>query len=506
MYFLSDFAEFKNDESDKKDRQIGRKIRGAALIGGSGALGVQSVRSGLPRLLGARLEQHGTSKKAAANIIKEGYLDPKYGGSEGGVTASMKLPKEFLERSKGYTFISGKNPNHPFWSDRNPLSSLGDVVTRKIQVLGYRGSKASKLTDKDVVGGAKFIGNIISPMRNKAVKELDNLNEENFLKSLDSRWASYYKENPDALQKQLAKEKIWKKQEIRAIDDLKKRAYNDKNRVKGIRKTQKKYNKLFKEFTDDIKKAATETNKHIKAGNLKLDRKIKGEYVLQKNNVYAHKNSLEELLSESAKAGNVKAQRLLKLRKSLAEQIFEQKSTKQVGLVGGWAFKLLKSPFLGAAGVGKTIYIPGTDEFFNDKNRFSYDPDDPFGNPLKLEKAANSKQGGMGGNALKTKEKLRAFGNRFSATKYLLEKEGDGNLLKGAAKLIKANPSRSLAGAAILGVGGLGAYALGKKGVELIKKPQEREVKVKQYVRKGKIVKASKRLNPFFNKLKKQNG
>ncbi len=137
-----------------------------ALLGSLTLVAKQSIDSGIPRLLGVRLEQHGTSKKAAKNIIKEGFLNPAYGGSEGGVTTSMKLPKEFLDRSAGHTFISGKNSSHPFWSDRNPLSSIYDVVTRKIQVLGYRGSKAGKLTDKDVEQGGKFIGATLGKLTN----------------------------------------------------------------------------------------------------------------------------------------------------------------------------------------------------------------------------------------------------------------------------------------------------------------------------------------------------
>jgi hypothetical protein len=159
--------------------------------------------------------------------------------------------------------------------------------------------------------------------------------------------------------------------------------------------------------------------------------------------------------------------------------------------------KLLKSIPIGMTGlVGSTLYVPGTDEYFNDTNRFKFDQDDPFGEPPFLGK----------GNALKTKEEVKVFKNRLDATKSLLKEQGNGNYFKGASKLMGANKGRVLAGLGILGVGGTAAGLLGAKGIQLLKsdKPRNKRSKVKSYVRKGKLVQTFERLNPFYNKDKRK--
>jgi hypothetical protein len=509
MFFLSDLSTFKKqkDEEEKPNRTI-QKVKGIALLGGSGIVGTQAVRSGLPRLVGARLEQHGTSRKAAANIIKEGYLDPAYGGAESGVTASMKLPKEFMDRAKGYTFISGKNPNHPFWNERNPLSPIWDVINRKVQVLGYRGSKAGKLTDKDVEKGAKFIGGTLSSMLNPLEKKLNDITPEKYLEEIKKQAESgnrFYKSryerlknNSDELKAEVRRTQKDIKKVIKQTKDIAKRSYKDPSRIKGIKNTQLKYKELFNEYKDEFKEYIKNKDNILRVSSYETNKLLKGS---------SYKRTLDKFLSNKAKNGDKKAARLLKLQESLQDQIGTKKTAKYLGLGAGWTQKLVSSPALGAVGVGKTLYIPGTDDYFNNTERFKYDIDDPFGNPLKMGKSFQSEQGGFGGNALKTKEKVRAFGNRFAATKYLLEQEGNGNLFKGAGKLIAANPKRALAGAAILGLGGAGSYMLGKKGINLIKggqpdKLRDRKSKVKSYVRKGKLVKGFERLNPFYNKNK----
>jgi hypothetical protein len=509
MFFLSDLSTFKKqqDEEKKPNRTI-QKVKGITLLGGSGIVGTQAVRSGLPRLVGARLEQHGTSRKAAANIIKEGYLDPAYGGAESGVTASMKLPKEFMDRAKGYTFISGKNPNHPFWNERNPLSPIWDVINRKIQVLGYRGSKAGKLTDKDIEKGAKFIGGTLSSLLNPLEKKLNEMTPEKYLEDLKyqaEKGGNFYRRryerlrnNPDELNDEIRRSQKEIKKSIKKIKDIAKRGYKDPGRIKAINTTQLNYKKLFDEYKNEFKEYAKNEDNIRKV----IDGDT-GKLLKQRS----YKRTLTGFLSNKANDGDKKAARLLKLQESLEDQLGTQKTSKILGLGAGWTQKLISSPALGAVGVGKTLYIPGTDDYFNNTERFQYDIDDPFGNPLKIDKAFQSEQGGFGGNALKTKEKVRAFGNRFAATKYLLEQEGGGNLFKGAGKLIAANPKRALAGAAILGLGGAGSYMLGKKGINLIKggqpdKLRDRKSKVKSYVRKGKLVKGFERLNPFYNKNK----
>jgi hypothetical protein len=496
-------AQFKDSDKADKKSNVGKKIGGVALLGGSAAIGTQSIRSGLPRALGIRLEQHGTSRKAAANIIKEGYLDPGYGGTLEGVTSSMKLPKEFLERSKGYTFLSGKNPDHPFYDKRNRLSSIGDIITRKIQVLGYRGSKAGKLTDKDVERGSKFIGARVTSILKPFKKQLDGMTAEQMLAEMKKqsvtnpeikRQYDKYVANPDQLKRDLKSMRKDIEKLVKNTQDVAKRGYKDPSRVKSIRKTQVKYNKLFNDYKDEFK----EYQQSRKGYNTYSDDSYWGKKAGKTN----YKSLFEDFLENKVTSGDKKASRLLKLQDGLKNQLKAQEVSKNLGLSAGWTQKLLQSPLLGAAGVGKTVYLPGTDEYFNDTNRFKYDVDDPFGNPLKYKDSFTSDKGGFGGNALKTKEKVRAFGNRFSAAKYLLEKEGNGNYFKGASKLMGANKGRVLAGLGILGVGGTAAGLLGAKGIKLLKsdKPRNKRSKVKSYVRKGKLVQTFERLNPFYNK------
>jgi hypothetical protein len=499
-------AQFKDsDNSDKKKSQVGKKIGGVALLGGSAAIGTQSIRSGLPRALGVRLEQHGTSRKAAANIIKEGYLDPGYGGTMEGVTSSMKLPKEFLERSKGYTFLSGKNPDHVFWDKRNGLSSIGDVITRKIQVLGYRGSKAGKLTEKDVERGSKFIGARVNSILKPFKKQLDGMTPEQMLAEMKKQSvisadvkALYdsYVADPEKLKRDLKSMRREIEKLVKNTQDVAKRGYKDPSRIKSIRKTQVKFNKLFNDYKDEFKEYQKGRKDFNTYGRGFGKRKGKTNY----------NSLLNNFLEQKVDSGDKKAARLLKLKDGLQNQLKAQEVSKNLGLSAGWTQKLLQSPLLGAAGVGKTVYLPGTDEYFNDTNRFKYDIDDPFGNPLKYKDSFTSEKGGFGGNALKTKEKVRAFGNRFSASKYLLEKEGNGNLIKGASKLMGANKGRVLAGLGILGVGGTAAGLLGAKGIQLLKsdKPRNKRSKVKSYARKGKLVQTFERLNPFYNKDKRK--
>jgi len=523
----------------KRQQQILRTAKGSVLIGSGVSGGIGAVRSGLPRALGARLEQHGTSRKAAKNIIKEGYLDPGYGGAEGGVTKSMMLPKEFLERAKGYSFISGKNSDHPFHSERNFLSPLADVVSRKIQVAGYKGSKAGKIKQFHLDLGRHFIGGILAlPM--KALETVSkNMTLENYEKTLHQmaqagdrhaiRILELAKTNPRVLKKNFISEKKYLMEARAAYRSFKKQSFNDKGRVKRIRNVQKRIIKLMNEknsngtsLHDDYKKWRNEYG--LKPGETFHQRKYI-EHSREKEKIYSkklsRKDDFDQFLSEQTafEPDHLKglsrdqlkqkakiASRVQKLKSALNQQLRIQEKAKEIGLSGAWTAKIATSPPLGMLGVGKTLYIPGTDEYFN-SDRFKYDPDDPFGNPLKMQQSMTSEKGGFGGNALKTKEKVRAFGDRFSATKYLIEKEGEGNLVRGAKKLIAANPKRALAGLAILGIGGASSALLINKGIKLLKgggdqkqqrKSHQQQIKVKSSSRKGKLIKGYTRKNPFF--------
>jgi len=109
---------------------------------------------------------------------------------------------------------------------------------------------------------------------------------------------------------------------------------------------------------------------------------------------------------------------------------------------------------------GRSLYIGGSDEFFN-KN-FKPDFDDP--------------------RAMYSEEKVKVYGNRLKATAAAIKKEG-------LLKLMKGNPKRVLAGAAITGLGGLGTGILAKRAID----NSIGEIKVKDFFRRGKKVKGYSR-------------
>jgi hypothetical protein len=109
---------------------------------------------------------------------------------------------------------------------------------------------------------------------------------------------------------------------------------------------------------------------------------------------------------------------------------------------------------------GRSLYIGGSDKFFNEN--FKPDFDDP--------------------RAMYSEKKIRVYGNRFKAVGAAIKEEG-------LLKLMKSNPKRVLAGAAILGLGGLATAASAKTAVTAA----TGDVKVKGFYRKGKAVKGYQR-------------
>lgn len=132
----------------------------------------------------------------------------------------------------------------------------------------------------------------------------------------------------------------------------------------------------------------------------------------------------------------------------------------------------------GLNGAGKSLYLGGSDDYFN-KN-FIPDPDDVY--------------------AMKASNKIKVHGNRASATLEALKREGGGSRLKGIAKLIKANPKRALAGIAMLGAGGLVTGNLVKAAYNNL---SPNDGKVKGFMRKSKSGKWSN-VKAFIRKLKNE--
>lgn len=134
-------AKFAQDQSDRS----GNLTKGAVYLGGSGVVAKNTFDSGLTRLLGARLERHSTSKKAAKKILDEGgYLD-----TNKGVRKSLRFLEENsaaaekLKQSQGYNFISGYHPNQRIKFlgldigslENNPLRN---VLTRRDHAIAYK--------------------------------------------------------------------------------------------------------------------------------------------------------------------------------------------------------------------------------------------------------------------------------------------------------------------------------------------------------------------------------
>lgn len=94
MFYLADLKQSKENKTKDTLKTVGGLY-----------LGQQTIRSGLPRALGVRLESHSTSKKRAREILKNGgFLEPSRGG-----TGASKMADNWVENSKGRVYITGKN-------------------------------------------------------------------------------------------------------------------------------------------------------------------------------------------------------------------------------------------------------------------------------------------------------------------------------------------------------------------------------------------------------------
>lgn len=104
----------KTKEERREDRELA-----ALQLGGTAFIGQQTIRSGIPRAFGVRLESHSTGRKKAKSILRDGFLDPKKSG--GGATSSFDGFEGLLdsrkELSKGKVFITGSHPS----KNANPL-------------------------------------------------------------------------------------------------------------------------------------------------------------------------------------------------------------------------------------------------------------------------------------------------------------------------------------------------------------------------------------------------
>lgn len=174
-YLFSNFA-----KSNKKDKEPKRNlIKGAAYLGGAGVVGQQTIRSGIPRLLGVRLESHSTSRKNAKEILKNGgWLDPNHGGT--GASKAINNA-DYISGSKNNVHITGKHISHTKKIGGGEIKGTGgkkirakatyknlgnnlgrDIFTRKFQKTMYRnlagGASEGSLLKKTVNIAAAAIG------------------------------------------------------------------------------------------------------------------------------------------------------------------------------------------------------------------------------------------------------------------------------------------------------------------------------------------------------------
>lgn len=149
---------------------------GIANLAATAYLGQQTIRSGVPRLLGVRLESHSTSKKNAKEILKNGgILDPNYGGT--GASKALN-DKHYINQSKNYVHLTGRHKD-----DIGKTTLLKDLIHRKRQRAMYRGLPGEDINTKDV---GKIARNLLKGLTGVKGKTLylggsDNYFNKNFI-------------------------------------------------------------------------------------------------------------------------------------------------------------------------------------------------------------------------------------------------------------------------------------------------------------------------------------
>jgi hypothetical protein len=152
-------------QEEKRPSRLGIGTRGLAGL----YLGQQTLRSGIPRALGVRLESHSTSNKNARDILKNGgWLDPNKSGTGAirGLENSQGIGDTTdINKAKGKVYITGARADSiardlptgiPFQTvkvDPAREDPLTQVLNRKDQRLGYR---AQSLIDWDEISKNKF--------------------------------------------------------------------------------------------------------------------------------------------------------------------------------------------------------------------------------------------------------------------------------------------------------------------------------------------------------------
>lgn len=128
-----------NDEllqgADVVDVKKEKKTFSSLFKAGAGILVLyQGLKHGVQRVLGLRLETHTTTKDKAQNILKDGFLDPKYGGTS--LSKDINLDG-YVERSKNHVHLTGVHSTNEH--DSKSLKIPGTkTLNRKLTKLYYK--------------------------------------------------------------------------------------------------------------------------------------------------------------------------------------------------------------------------------------------------------------------------------------------------------------------------------------------------------------------------------
>lgn len=257
-----------------KDKVRKRNSINAGVIASGGALGTGylTLRSGLPRVLGVRLESHSTTKDNARKILKNnGILDPKYGGQRGGISDYIKD-----RTAKGYTFITGLHKDNTKYKG----NILEQLYTRIVSRAAYRNAPSrrevlakikkelgnqSEYYNKEI----KRINKQISNLNTKTVSN-DNLTElvklKNEVKSLKQQRISVGKQNYRNTVKKIfseANSKARAEDPIALIDQYK-ALTGIRGRTLYVGGSDNYFNNNFINDPKDLTNMAMKTNKPIK--------------------------------------------------------------------------------------------------------------------------------------------------------------------------------------------------------------------------------------------------
>lgn len=231
-----------------KKKKKKNAVKGTAYLGASGIIGQQTIRSGIPRLLGVRLESHSTSKRNAKEILKNGgILDPNRGGT--GASKAVN-DVEYINKSKSFIHITGKHKDHQLESGRvihkdmqgKVISNVPtyekvknnlfrDIAWRKTQRGMYRGITGETLNMESAKGITKAISNIGAGMTGLKGKTL-------YIGGSDDYFNKNFTPDGDDLGlKSTNKIKVHNNRASATLDALKKEGSG--SRLKGIAKLVK---------------------------------------------------------------------------------------------------------------------------------------------------------------------------------------------------------------------------------------------------------------------------